>query len=503
MVDFGSGSVNADHGSESPHASSSNGPSHQRREEDEGTSEPPSNDLQHNLSTNEARTSSSEEPRTSVRRSSRPHIPPKRLEDYVLMSTEGEDIDLPDDNEPMNYKEAKTKKEWVTAMKQQKGWEIHHLDVKIAFLHGELKEDVYVIQPEGFEVPGKEENVYKLAKALYGLRQAPRAWNTKLNGILKDMKFDRCSKEQAVYRRKDQEKLLLIAVYVDDLFVTEVSQQDACILLKQEGYATKILEETGMMQCNPAQVPMEPGLKLTKDGDEPEIDPTWFRRIVGCLRYLLHTRPDLAYSVGVVSRYMQHPKESHGMAVKHILRYVRGTLNCGLKYNRGGKLEIVGYSDNSHNIDVDDGRSTTMHVFYLGKSPITWCSQKQSTVALSSCEAEFMAATAAACQAIWLQELLAELTGWEGQKVILKVDNWSAIALTNNPIFHGRSKHINTRYHFIRECIENDQVEVEYVAGEEQKADMLTKPLARIKFNEMKTLVRIKDLPGLIRKLGG
>lgn len=154
----------------------------------------------------------------------------------------------------------------------------------------------------------------------------------------------------------------------------------------------------------------------------------------------------------------------------------------------------MGYSDSSHNVDVDDGGSTTGHIFFLGKSPITRCSQKQETVALSSCEAEFMAATSAACQAVWLRELLAVVTGLEKQKVLILIDNKSAIALSKNPVFHGRSKHIHTHFHFIREHVENEQVEVEYVKGNEQVADPLTKALACIKFLEMRPLLGVYEL---------
>ena len=157
-------------------------------------------------------------------------------------------------------------------------------------------------------------------------------------------------------------------------------------------------------------------------------------------------------------------------------------------------MELVGFSDSSHNIDEDDGRSTTGHVFYLNKCPITWCSQKQETVALSSYEAEFMTATEAAKQAIWLQELMEEITEKSCKKVMICIDNKSAIALTKNPVFHGRSKHIHKRYHFIRECVENEQVEVQHVPGVEQRADILTKALGRIKFKEMRELVGVQDI---------
>lgn len=274
----------------------------------------------------------------------------------------------------------------------------------------------------------------------------------------------------------------------------EVRQHEDGITLKQERYAAKILGETGMEGCNAVQTPMDAGLKLSKAQEEAGIDEKEYRRIIGCLRYLLHTRPDLSYCVGVLSRYMQEPKESHGVALKQILRYLRGTLTLGLSFTRGDKRKLVGYSDSSHNVDEDDRRSTTGHVFYLERCPITWCTQKQDTVALSSCEAEFMAATEASKQAIWLQELLGEVTENSCEKVTLLIDNKSAISLAKNPVFHGRSKHINKKYHFIRECVENEQIEVEHVPESEQRADILTKALGRIRFKEMRDLLGVQDV---------
>ena len=408
------------------------------------------------------------------------------------------------------------------------GWEVHHLDVKTAFLHGELKEVVYVSQPEGFEVKGQEHKVYKLKKALYGLRQAPRAWNTKLNGILIEMEFRNCTKELSVYRKMINGHLLVVAVYVDDLFVTgtskrvidefkammaskfdmsdlgrltyylgiEVNQHSGGITLNQSRYAQKILQEEGMSQCNPVQTPMEAGLKLSRADGEREIDATEFRENIGCLHYLLHTRPYMAYSVGVLSRYMHCPKDSHGTAMKQCLRYLRGSTNLGLTFQRmmSKVPRLLGYSDSSYNNDVDDGKSTTGHIFYLGESPITWHSQKQEVVALSSCEAEFMAGTEAARQALWLQELLSEILGRPYERITIRIDNRSAIALTKNPVFHGRSKHIHSRFHFIREFVEKGQIEVEHISGHKQKADILTKALGRIKFKEMRDFIGVQDV---------
>ena len=241
---------------------------------------------------------------------------------------------------------------FIIALAASRGWEIHHLDVKTAFLHGDLKEVVFVSQPKGFEVKGQEHKVYKLHKALYGLRQAPRAWNEKLNKVLEKLKFKRCSKEPSLYRKQEKDRLVLVAVYVDDLLVTgsdhamigefkremssnfemndlglltyylgiEVRQEKGRITLSQGRYASKILCETGMNECNATQTHMEFGLKLSKAEEEENIDEKEYRRKIGCLRYLLHTRPELAFSVGLLSRYMHDPKTSHGAALKAVFR---------------------------------------------------------------------------------------------------------------------------------------------------------------------------------------
>ena len=330
-----------------------------------------------------------------------------------------------------------------------------------------------------------------MKKALYGLKQAPRAWNIKLNKILREFKFQRCSKEPSLYRKEEKGGTLIVVVYVDDLLVTgtsvhsiqqfkremakkfemsdlgkltyylgiEVCQSQEGITLKQDRYARRILEECGMDACNSTSVPMDFNVKLAKSVEKKSVNERYYRRSIGCLRYLLHMRPDLSFSVGVLSRYMPAPKESHeshGAALKQVMRYLRETISLGLAYTQSTSLKLTGFSDASLNVDIDDGKSIAGYVFYLNRCPISWCSCKKEIVALSSCEAEFMAAAEAAKQAIWIQELLGEVIGQASGKVVIKVDNKSAIALTKNPMFHGRSKHIHRRFHFIRECVEND-----------------------------------------------
>ncbi|GKA43848.1 ribonuclease H-like domain, reverse transcriptase, RNA-dependent DNA polymerase [Tanacetum coccineum] len=405
-------------------------------------------------------------------------------------------------------------------------WEVHHLDVKSAFLHGDLKEEVYVTQPEGFIKKQDQGKVYRLIKALYGLKQAPRAWNIKLDNTLKSLDFKKCALEQAIYTKKSKDSILLIGVYVDDLIITgtpkkeidnfkaqmeekfemsdlgllayylgiEVTQSNGDISIKQSAYASKILKEAGMTDCNETLIPMDPGTRLTKITEGTMVNSTEYRSLIGCLRYLLHTRPDLSYSVGLLSRFMQEPREQHMKAIRQVLRYVKGTKDYGITYKHNGGNKIHGFSDSSYGVNTQEGKGTTGIVFYYGESPISWSTQKQATVALSSCESEFIAATAAATQALWLKRLLSKLTHSQEEKVTIQVDNKSAIALMKNPVFHGRSKHIDTKYHFIRECIEREDIQVEFVNGEYQKADILTKALPRIKFLTMRQFIGLKNL---------
>jgi hypothetical protein len=243
-----------------------------------------------------------------------------------------------------------------------------------------------------------------------------------------------------------------------------------------------------MKGCNPCHVPMENRLKLSKNDKTPSVDKTKYRSVIGSLRYLVNTRPDIAYSVGIVSRYMEDPKASNWAAVKQSLRYLSRTVNYGCIYRKLNTSEarLTGYTDSDLAGDVDDRKSTSGSVFLLGTSLVTWGSQKQRVVALSSCEAEYIASANAACQGIWLSRLLGGLLGIPTPKVNLLVDNKSAIALSKNPVHHDRSKHIDTRYHFIRDCVERGEVDIDHVSTAEQLADILTKVLGSVRFVELR-----------------
>jgi hypothetical protein len=265
----------------------------------------------------------------------------------------------------------------------------------------------------------------------------------------------------------------------------EVHQDDSRITLPQTACAKRVVELAGLTDCNPALTPMEEKLKLSHDSTTEEVDAMQYQRLVGSLRYLTHTRPDLAFSVGYVSRFMQRPTTEHQQAVKRIIRYVVGTLDHGLYYPKCPReAHLVGYSDSDHAGNIDISKSTSGILFFFSKCLISWQSVKQQVVALSSCETEYIAASTALTQALWLVRLLSDLLGRDTGAVELRVDSKSALALAKNPIFHERSKHIRVRHHFIRGCLEEGSIKAGYINTKHQLADLLTKPLGRIRFLE-------------------
>ena len=235
-----------------------------------------------------------------------------------------------------------------------------------------------------------------------------------------------------------------------------------------------------MAGCNPAHTLMEEKLKLSRDSEAEEVDPTHYRRLVGSLRYLVHTRPDLVFALGYVSRFMERPTVEHLQAIKCVLRYVAGTLDCGLHYKcASSAMRFIGYCDSDLAGDVDTSKSTSGTMFFLDDCLVCWQSTKQKVVTLSSYEAEYITAASAATQRLWLSRLLGELLGSKVDVVELKVDSMSALALAKNPVFHGRSKHIQIKYHFIRDCLEEGSIKADHIPTTDQLADILTKSLGR------------------------
>jgi hypothetical protein len=215
-------------------------------------------------------------------------------------------------------------------------------------------------------------------------------------------------------------------------------------------YARHILDKAGMANCNSYATPMEPRCKMSKQSDAPPTQVTDYRSLVESLRYLGHTWPDITFAVRYVSHFMEKPITEHLTVVKCILCYVAGTIDYGCHYKLGGGLKLVGYSDAYMAGDINTRKSTTGVLFFLGLNPVTWQSQKQKVVTLSSYKVEYIAGMAAACQGVWLVQLLSKLKCEPHTSFTMKMDNQSAIALCKNPVHHDRIKHIDTRYHFIR-----------------------------------------------------
>ncbi|XP_050150594.1 uncharacterized mitochondrial protein AtMg00810-like [Malus sylvestris] len=347
--------------------------------------------------------------------------------------------------------------------------------------------------------------------------------NSRIDNYFQENNFIKCPHEHALYVKVKDGDILIVCLYVDDLIFIEsnpsmyeqfkrvmtkefemtdiglmayylgieVKQNEEGIFISQESYTKEILKKFKMDDCKPISTPVECGVKLTKHDEGESVDPTFFKSLVGSLRYLTCTRPDILYAVGLVSRYMENPTTTHLKTAKRILRYLKGTVNFGLFYSSSDNYKLVGYSDSDWAGDFDDRKSTTGFVFFMGDTAFTWMSKKQPIVTLSTCEAEYVAATSCVCHAIWLRNLLKELSMPQEEPTEIYVDNKSAIALAKNPVFHDRSKHIDTRYHYIRECIAREDVQVEYMKSQDQVADIFTKPLRQEDFVRLRNTIGV------------
>ncbi|KAK2989971.1 hypothetical protein RJ640_004134 [Escallonia rubra] len=269
----------------------------------------------------------------------------------------------------------------------------------------------------------------------------------------------------------------------------EVVQSTNGIFICQKKYVREILDRFQMKDCNPVSTPTEFGLMLNKDHEGEKVDSTLYKQIVGSLMYLTATRPDIMHSVSLISRYMENPTEKHMLAAKRIFRYLQGTRDFGLFYKKSKKLDFFGFTDSDYAGDQDDRRSTSGYVFMLGTGAVSWSSKKQSIVTLSTTEAEFVAATACACQAIWLRRILEELQFKQTGATIVFCDNNSAIKLSKNPVLHGRSKHIDVKYYFLRDLSIDGTIDVKYCRSEAQVADIFTKPLRFLPFQKLRRLL--------------
>ncbi|RVW67581.1 Retrovirus-related Pol polyprotein from transposon RE2 [Vitis vinifera] len=389
-------------------------------------------------------------------------------------------------------------------------WPLYQLDIKNAFLHGDLAEEVYMEQPPGFVAQGESGLVCRLRRSLYGLKQSPRAWFSRFSSVVQEFGMLRSTADHSVfYHHNSLGQCIYLVVYVDDIVITgsdqdgiqklkqhlfthfqtkdlgklkyflgiEIAQSSSGVVLSQRKYALDILEETGMLDCKPVDTPMDPNVKLVPGQGEPLGDPGRYRRLVGKLNYLTITRPDISFPVSVVSQFLQSPCDSHWDAVIRILRYIKSTPGQGVLYENRGHTQVVGYTDADWAGSPTDRRSTSGYCVFIGGNLISWKSKKQDVVARSSAEAEYRAMALATCELIWLRHLLQELRFGKDEQMKLICDNQAALHIASNPVFHERTKHIEVDCHFIREKIASGCVATSFVNSNDQLADIFTKSL--------------------------
>lgn len=273
----------------------------------------------------------------------------------------------------------------------------------------------------------------------------------------------------------------------------QVKQSPGKIFLSQEKYAEDMLKKFNMSDCKPMATPMATNVKLSKNDGKEKVDASLYRSLVGSLIYLTNTRPDIVHSVSIISRFMSDPSKDHLAATKRILRYIKGTKSHGIMYESENDCRLTGYTDSDWAGSIDDRRSTSGYVFQLGSKSISWSSKKQATVALSSSEAEYIASTSAACEAVWLRRILKDLQQDAEDPTTIYCDNMSAIAMTKNPVFHSRTKHIEIRHHFIRELVEKQEIVLQFCKTGEQLADIFTKALPTDKFFHFRRRLGVQD----------
>jgi hypothetical protein len=412
----------------------------------------------------------------------------------------------------------------ILAIAAAADYEIHQMDVKTAFLNGDLDEDICMQQPDGYRAGGQQANyVCKLNKSLYGLKQAGRAWNKKMHTALVELSFTSLHSDSCVYIQRNSGAVMYVLVYVDDLllvtndtarltntkaalssrfdmkdmgeahFILGVQiRRDRAkrqLFLSQAEYIRTVLERFGMQDCRPTATPMATGTKLLKAAPTvndasgaQDMANVPYSSAVGALMYAaLATRPDIAHAVTALCQFMAEPTITHWLAAKRVLRYLHGTRQHQLVYgwNGGRPQPLYGYSDSDWGNDVNDRRSFTGWVFLLHDGAVSWQSIKQPTVALSSVEAEYMAATQATREAVWWRAFLSELgMPSTNTTTIIHSDSQGAIALSKNPEHHKRTKHIDIQHHYVREQVAAGSVVLPYISTEEMVADVLTKPLA-------------------------
>ncbi|KAJ9537518.1 hypothetical protein OSB04_030251 [Centaurea solstitialis] len=413
----------------------------------------------------------------------------------------------------------------VLSISISRNWPIHQLDVKNAFLHGDLTETVYMRQPPGYVNNSFPDHVCRLRKALYGLKQAPRAWYHRFAVYLSSLGFLSSKTDTSLFTYHRGSDTIYLLLYVDDIILTAssptlismvisklssefpmsdlgplsfflgiaASRSRSGLFLSQSAFAQEILARADMVSCNPCSTPAT-RTKLAVDG-EPVPDPTLYRSLAGALQYLTFTRPDIAYAVQQVCLFMHDPRLPHLNALKRILRYLKGTISHGLHIKASAVDRLVAYSDADWAGCPTTRRSTSGFCVYLGDNLVSWSSKRQHVVSRSSAEAEYRGIANVVAETAWLRNLLLELYCPLSRATVVFCDNVSAMYLASNPVQHQRTKHVEIDLHFVRERVAIGHVRVLHVPSAYQYADIFTKGLPTSLFLDFRDSLNIRLPP--------
>jgi hypothetical protein len=412
------------------------------------------------------------------------------------------------------------------------------MDVVTAFLNSPSSAKVLAQQPEGYIHPDFPDHVLLLLKTLYGLKQSAFDWYNTFKGVLTgpNLMFKRIESDHAVFIVQHKGSIVYLALFVDDMliigndkaFIAEVKSKlsahfkmkdmgitkrflgmeinrntNGDVILSQCHYIERMLQRFGMQDCKPVYTPLDKNTQLHKrdydpSNPDPPADQTLYREIIGSINHpTIWTRPDVSNTVSKLSQYLHDPSIHHMAAAKRLLRYFKATSHFTLTYSASESLKLVGYADADHANDVDDRKSFSGYCFYLNQRspPITYSSKKQSLVAQSTMEAETIALSLAAKEALWLRKLCNELLVFKSQPtpklLIVNSDSESALKAIKNPVFHARTKHFDLRHHFMRDVVAKGELAAGYVPGTENPADIFTKSLDRVKHKEALRLLRM------------
>ena len=390
---------------------------------------------------------------------------------------------------------------------------IHQMDVKTAFLNGELDEEVYMKQPEGFIVKGQEQKVCKLVKSLYGLKQAPKQWHQKFDQVVLSNGFKVNESDKCVYSRFINNKGVIICLYVDDMLIfgTDLEQvqntkeflsknfdmkdmgeadvilgiriikNNDGLILTQSHYIEKVLKRFEHFDSTPVSTPYDSSVKLIRN-EGRAVAQLEYASAIGCLMYAMTcTRPDIAFAVGKLSRFTSCPSTEHWGAVHRVFKYLKKTINYGIHY-KGYPTVLEGFTDASWITDQrDDHASTSGWIFTLGGGVISWASKKQTCISDSTMASEFIALAAGGKEAEWLRNLLFEIPLWPKPMapISIRCDSEATLSRAYSQIYNGKSRHIGLRHSYVRQLITDGVITIEFVRSLANLADPLTKGLAR------------------------